>query len=159
MDIGVARAEAQDGGAAKAMSPDLSAFVAHGGKLITYHGTTDGLIPYGNSVNYYKSVVAGGGDRIKENVALYLVPGMDHCTGGEGAFDVDWLAALEQWDRTGQKPSALDARHPALMSGSPFAPPTPSKPFARPVCAYPQTAKYEGAGDGADAANWECVAR
>jgi feruloyl esterase len=84
VDIGVARAEAQDGGAAKAMSPDLSAFVAHGGKLITYPGTTDGLIPYGNSVNYYESVVAGGGDRIKENVALYLVPGMDHCTGGEG---------------------------------------------------------------------------
>jgi hypothetical protein len=49
--------------------------------------------------------------------------------------------------------------NPALMSGSPFAPPTPSKPFARPFCAYPQTAKYEGAGDGADAANWECVAR
>ena len=68
-------------------------------------------------MNYYESVVAGGGDRIKENVALYLVPGMDHCTGGEGAFDVDWLAALEQWDRAGQKPSALDARHPALVSG------------------------------------------
>ncbi|TMH25113.1 MAG: tannase/feruloyl esterase family alpha/beta hydrolase [Betaproteobacteria bacterium] len=46
-----------------------------------------------------------------------------------------------------------------VQTADPFAPPTPSKPFARPVCAYPQTAKYEGAGDGADAANWECVAR
>jgi hypothetical protein len=38
--------------------PDLSRFIARGGNLITYHGTTDGLIPFGNSVNYYRSLVA-----------------------------------------------------------------------------------------------------
>ena len=42
----LARAERIDNGAGKAMDPDLSAFIARGGKLIMYHGTTDGLIPY-----------------------------------------------------------------------------------------------------------------
>jgi len=27
------------------------------------------------------------------------------------------------------------------------------------LSSFLQTVKYEGAGDGADAANWECVAR
>jgi hypothetical protein len=76
VDADVARAEAQDGGAAKAMDADLSAFVARGGKLLTYHGTTDGLIPYGNSVNYHESVVAAlGRDEVEDSVALYLVRG------------------------------------------------------------------------------------
>lgn len=48
----LALAEAQDAGAAKAMDPDLSDFISHGGKLLIYHGTTDGLIPFQNSVNY-----------------------------------------------------------------------------------------------------------
>src|SRR5262249_34576139 len=96
-DVDVARAERADGGASAAMDPDLSTFIARGGKLITYHGTTDGLIPYRNSLNYYLSVAARlGEDRIKNSVKFYLVPGMDHCSGGEGAFAIDWLTAMEQ---------------------------------------------------------------
>ena len=101
----LARAEQVDNGAAKAMDPDLSAFIARGGKLITYHGTTDGLIPYGNSVNYYESVVAKvGKSAAEESVRLYLVPGMDHCAGGEGAFAIDWLTPLENWVEKGEAP-------------------------------------------------------
>jgi feruloyl esterase len=161
VDADVARAEAQDGGAAKAMDPDLSAFIARGGRLITYHGTTDGLIPYGNSVNYYESVVTKvGAGKVKDHVALYLVPGMDHCSGGDGAFAIDWLSALERFDETGQTPSSLAATHLAIPAGPPGTPPgAPGKEFTRPVCAYPQVAKYRGQGDDADAANWECVSR
>ena len=159
VDADVARADAQDGGAANAMDPDLSAFIARGGKLITYHGTADGLIPYGNSVNYYESVVAKlGADAVKDHVALYLVPGMRHCGGGEGAHVVDWIGALEEFDRTGKVPSALHASHPASQTGAPGAPVGPGKAFTRPVCPYPQVAKYEGQGDEVDAASWQCVA-
>ena len=154
------RAEAADNGAAKAMEPDLSAFVGRGGKLITYHGTTDGLIPYENSVNYHASVVKEIGQRkTDDSVKLYLVPGMDHCTGGEGAFAVDWLTPLERWVEQGEEPAALQAAHPA---GAPAAPPgvaapQPSQPFTRPVCPYPQVPTYRGAGDVADAASFECA--
>jgi len=161
VDRDLARAEAVDNGAAKAMDPDLSAFVDRGGKLITYHGTTDGLIPYENSVNYHESVVEEIGQRkADESVKLYLVPGMDHCSGGEGAFAVDWLTPLERWVEQGEEPAALQAAHPA---GAPAAPPgaaspPPSQPFTRPVCPYPEVPTYRGTGSTADAASFECVA-
>jgi feruloyl esterase len=161
VDTDVARAEAQDGGAAKAMDPDLSAFFAHGGRLISYHGTADGLIPYGNSVNYFESVVAKlGADAVKDHAALYLVPGMSHCQGGEGASEVDWIGALEAFDRTGKPPSSIHAAHSGQQFAPPGAPaPPPGKAFTRPVCPYPQLAKYKGQGDEADAASWECAAQ
>ena len=118
----LARAERIDNGAGKAMDPDLSAFIARGGKLITYHGTTDGLIPFGNTVNYYESVVAKvGKTAAADSVRLYLVPGMDHCSGGEGAFAVDWLTPLENWAEKGEAPAALPAAHPATVPGLPGA--------------------------------------
>jgi feruloyl esterase len=158
VDADVARAEARDAGAAKAMDPDLSAYLASGGKLLLYHGTTDGLIPYGNTVSYYESVVAKlGADAVRDRVALYLVPGMDHCAGGEGASAIDWIDALERFDASGKPPSSLAASHLVLPAGIPGAPSTPSKPFTRPVCLHPQIAKYRGQGDEADAANWECA--
>ena len=102
-------------------------YVASGGKLILYRGTTDGLIPYGNTVSYYESVVAKlGADAVRDRVALYLVPGMDHCAGGEGASAIDWIDALERFDTSGKPPSALAARHPVAPAGFPGAPATPS---------------------------------
>ncbi len=153
----LARAAQRDAGAADAMDPDLSAFVARGGKLLLYHGTTDGLIPYANTVNYYHSVVEQlGAERTDDHVKLYLVPGMDHCAGGEGAFAVDWQSAIEDWVERGVEPGALPAAHPAVPAGVPGA--TPSAPFTRPACVYPAVARYKGSGDTADAANFECVA-
>jgi feruloyl esterase len=155
----VARAERVDGGAANAMDPDLSAFVKRGGKLITYHGTTDGLIPYGNSVNYHESVVEKLGERTADdNVKLYLVPGMDHCSGGEGAFAVDWLTPLERWVERGDEPRALTAAHlTAAGFAPPGAPPPRSEPFTRLVCPYPQVPTYRGRGDVNDAASFTCA--
>jgi feruloyl esterase len=161
VDRDLALAEAADNGAAKAMDPDLSEFVGRGGKLITYHGTTDGLIPYGNSVSYHEAVVEELGERRADgSVKLYLVPGMDHCLGGEGAFAVDWLTPLEGWVERGEEPGALVAAHPpAAPAGPPGAPPAPpSTPFTRPVCPYPQMPTYRGSGDVADAASFACVA-
>jgi feruloyl esterase len=161
VDRDLARAEAVDNGAANAMDPDLSEFVGRGGKLLVYHGTTDGLIPYANSIDYHESVRDEIGERRADgSVKLYLVPGMDHCAGGEGAYAVDWLTPLERWVENGEEPGALPAEHPA---GVPFAlpgaaPAPPSEPFTRPVCPYPQLPTYRGAGDVADAASFDCVA-
>lgn len=155
----LARAERVDGGAAEAMDPDLSEFIARGGKLLLFHGTTDGLIPYGNTVNYYESVVERlGADAVEEHVELYLVPGMDHCAGGEGAFEVDWLTALETWAEEGETPGAMRASHPAAGPAGPGPPAQASAPFTRPVCPYPQVATYSGSGDPADAENFACAA-
>lgn len=132
----------------EAISPDVSAFIARGGKLLLYHGTTDGLIPYGNTENYYKSVVAASGAKAPHQVRFYTVPGMDHCAGGEGASAVDWLGALESWDQKPASSQPLLGRHPA--SGD-------NRTFTRPVCAYPQVARYNGSGNVDDAGNWSCA--
>jgi feruloyl esterase len=155
VDRDLARAEEVDNGEHIAMNPDLSAFFAHGGKLLTYHGTTDGLIPYRNTVNYYESVVARMGEAlVAANMRLYLVPGMDHCAGGEGAFMVDWLTALEDWVEDGTAPATLPAARPAGMPGTPAG----SSGFTRPLCPYPQVAQYKGGGATTDAANFSCRA-
>jgi feruloyl esterase len=161
VDRDLARAEAVDAGAANAMNPDLSEFVGRGGKLLVYHGTTDGLIPFANSVAYHESVVDEIGQRrADDSVRLYLVPGMDHCAGGEGAFAVDWLTPLERWVEDGEEPGALPAAHPAgaQFAAPGAAPAPPSAPFTRPVCPYPQLPTYRGTGDVADAASFDCVA-
>lgn len=146
VDRDLARAEAAGVGDITAMDPDLTAFLSRGGKLLLYHGTTDGLIPFGNTENYYNSVVEKlGAERPAQHVRFFPVPGMDHCAGGEGAFAADWLGALERWDETGTAPDTLPAAHPMG-----------EKPFSRPLCAYPKAAHYSGNGDASDAANWSC---
>lgn len=149
VDRDLARAEAFDDNAAKAMDPDISAFVERGGKLMLYHGTTDGLIPYRNTVNYYASVVeALGSDTADDHVKLFLVPGMDHCSGGAGAYAVDWLGAMEQWAEDGIPPAKdLTGRHPAREGQA---------DFTRPLCAYPERPVYDGEGDTAQAGSYSC---
>jgi len=148
VDRDVARAEAADAGATRATDPDLSAFIARGGKLLLYHGTTDGLIPYANSESYYRSVVSTLGEqKVASQVRFFPVPGMDHCAGGDGAFMIDWLDALERWDADNVAPDRLPASRP---------PGTEER--TRPVCAYPQSARYTGSGSPDDAANWTCAA-
>jgi feruloyl esterase len=160
VDRDLARAEQADAGAAVAMDPDLGPFFARGGKLILYHGTTDGLIPYGNSVGYYQSVVNKlGAKRTAAGMRFYLVPGMDHCSAGEGAYDIDWLGAMEGWAEQGRAPGTLAARHPAEAPPNPMGPPAPKgQAFTRPLCVYPQLAHYTGKGDPADAARFTCAA-
>jgi feruloyl esterase len=82
---------------------------------------------------------------------LFMVPGMDHCYGGDGPFDFNAVAALEQWVEKGKAPDRIIAAHfPENAS--------PGKPDrTRPLCPYPQVAKYKGSGSTDDAANFVCA--
>lgn len=159
IDTDLKLAEQSDNGSITAMDPDLSAFIENDGKLILYHGTIDGLIPYGNTVNYYESLVdTMGADGIRDNIKFYLVPGMSHCSGGDGAFQIDWLGAMEDWIERGKTPGTLNAARPDLIPGAFGAPPTTGKGFTRPLCVYPKVATYKGSGDNSKAENFECTA-
>lgn len=149
VDRDLALAEAYDQGAAKAMEADIQAFVDGGGKLLLYHGTSDGLIPYQNTVNYFSAVrEALGAQRMDAQVKLFLVPGMAHCAGGSGAHAVDWLAAAEDWLAGGEAPSQLLGHHPQSDSQTPA--------FTRPVCAFPRVPTYLGSGDVNAHASFTC---
>jgi pimeloyl-ACP methyl ester carboxylesterase len=91
-----------------ASDPNLSAFKAHGGKLIQYHGWNDPGIPPGFSLEYHARVAATMG-KIDGFYRLYMVPGMLHCGGGDAPTTVDWQSAIEAWVEKGTPPGALTA--------------------------------------------------
>jgi feruloyl esterase len=141
-----------------AVDPNLSRLEARGTKLIVYHGWNDPSIPPINSVNYFDAVVDGlakGRDRdaaVARTHAffrLFMVPGMQHCSGGPGPNTFDMLSALEQWVERGAAPDRVIASH---ATGG-------RVDRTRPLCPYPQSAIYTGSGSTDDAANFSCRTR
>jgi feruloyl esterase len=128
--------------------PNLKAFFDHGGKLLMYHGWTDPQVSPMLSVTYYNNVLkAVGKDKAANSIALFMMPGMNHCRGGDGPDTFGQVKAIEQWVEQGKKPTQILASH--LRNGQ--------VDKTRPICAYPQVAKYNGSGDVNDAANFSCA--
>jgi feruloyl esterase len=146
-DGDVAKAMERDGGVLSATDPDLRPFFARGGKLIQYHGWTDQQVMPENSIHYYESVLATVGRKADASYRLFMAPGMNHCGGGDGPNKFDMLGALEAWREKGDAPDAILASHA-----------TDGKvDRTRPLCAYPEVAKYKGSGSTDEAANFGCA--
>jgi tannase/feruloyl esterase len=128
-----------------AVDPDLSAFKAHGGKLFLFAGWADTTITPENTVLYYESVLEKMGKNQSDWVRLFMVPGMAHCRGGDGPNTFDSIGTLEQWREKGVAPAQITGANPQSA-------------LTRPLCPYPQYAKYKGTGNFKDAANWVCAA-
>ena len=150
--------------ALNATDPDLKRFKDRGGKLIIYHGWSDPAIPPVNTIHYYQSVVSKmGAKNAAAFVRLFMVPGMQHCGGGPGPSEFgqaavaggdpqhDIGAALEHWVEQGAAPEQIIA---TKYRGA-----TPASGVARtrPLCRYPQVARWKGTGSSDDAANFTCV--
>jgi feruloyl esterase len=149
-----------------AIDPDLQPFRDRGGKLILFHGWNDPAISALNTIDYYESVLGRVGRKESEGfVRLYMVPGLQHCTGGVGPdlFGQDAygppddprrnaLLALERWVEDGTAPATLVATR---YEGEP---PARQARATRLVCPYPQVTRYAGKGDPNDAASFECAA-
>jgi len=150
-----------------ATDPNLKAFGARGGKLIIYHGWNDAALPPMNTVNYFQSVVAKLGQRQTDSfVRLFMAPGVQHCGGGPGPDSFgqmvtsaqsdpqhDLTLALERWVEQGVAPERVIATK--RQGANPQAPAART----RPLCPYPQVARYKGSGSTDDAANFNCVMR
>jgi len=148
-----------------AIDPDLRRFHDRGGKLILYHGWSDAAIPPPNTIDYYRRVQSKlGAKEAASFVRLYMVPGMQHCGGGpspnffgqggpnklEAARNVN--LAIERWVEQGVAPNAIVA---TLYKGKPGS----EAVRTRPLCPFPQVAKWKGKGSTNDAANFACVTR
>jgi feruloyl esterase len=141
------QARKADGGVVSANSPDIRQFVGRGGKLLIYHGWGDTNVPPRSSVNYYNRLVDTlGASDVHRSVRLYMAPGMGHCGGGEGPNEFDALAAIERWREEGKAPEEILAAQRA--EGRVVR--------TRPLCPFPQIAKYKGSGSVDDASNFVC---
>jgi hypothetical protein len=162
LDDATALADQKVAGMLNATDPNLAAFKAHGGKLIIYHGWNDPAISALNTINYYNSVIAKMGRQNADSfVRVFMVPGMQHCGGGPGAnifgaevSDTPTDAqhslelSLEQWVEKGAAPSTIIATKFAQGARTPA--------MTRPLCPYPQSAKYNGTGDPNSATSFTC---
>ena len=148
--------------------PDLRPFVRHGGKLIQYVGWSDTAISPQNDIDYYMSVarVLGGPAKTADAYRLFMVPGMSHCAGGPGANAFgnsfvngpdpsdpsdDVVSALDLWVEKGAPPAKIVATK--YLNDNPLS----GIAFQRPLCPFPEHAKYKGSGDATQASNWACV--
>ncbi len=118
-------------------NPDLSAFAAHGGKLIMLEHMSDyAQSPYAG-IGYFESVEARlGKDKVRDFARLYTIPGVDHVGSGAPA-NVDMLGALSDWVERGAAPEGLTLVEQSVEPAFPVL-------RARPLCEWPQWPHYNG---------------
>jgi feruloyl esterase len=137
-------------------NPNLNAFHDRGGKLIVVHGWNDGADPALLSVKYFDGVVSTmGRTTVDQFFRLYMAPGVHHNAArgpGPTAFPGPMLKALETWVENHTTPDAVVAST-YKVDGDPSS----GIVRSRPLCPYPQIARYRGTGDINDAANFACT--
>ena len=79
---------------------------------------------------------------------LLMAPGVAHCRGGLGPDRFDAVAAHERWVEEGVAPGRLVAAK--VVDGAVLR--------TRPLCPYPQVARYQGAGSIDVAVSFACGA-
>ena len=130
--------------------PDLAKFKARGGKLLLYHGWADPGPAPENTINYVSAVTKKLGGNQDNWMRLFLMPGMGHCRGGVGPDQADFLTTMENWREKSEAPVRIIATRGAARGRA---------EMTRPLCPYPQVAKYTGTGSTDDAKNFVCAAR
>lgn len=129
-----------------ATDPDLTRFRDAGGKMLMYFGWADTALNPMMGVNYYEEVLRDSGPGVKDFFRLFMVPGMFHCSGGLGVFQADYLEALMVWVESGKAPDRLEAAR--VIDGE--------VEMTRPLCPYPEVARYDGTGDPRSAESFVC---
>jgi len=133
--------------------PTLADFQAEGGKLLIYQGQSDAVFSVNDITRWYEHLAANNGGDAGSFARLFVVPGMNHCADGQATDQFDALSALVSWVEDDQAPDQL------LASVNPENPEIPadwSKTRTRPLCVWPNIAKYTG-GDPENAESFQCV--
>ena len=133
---------------ADAKETDLSRFRNSGGKLIMTYGWADTILQPMMGVKYYEAVVEKNGRNTSDFARLFMMPGVAHCGGGVGPDRIDAVTAVIDWVEKDRAPDSLLASKVTNRTVV----------RTRPLCPYPQVARYKGQGSIDDAANFSCAA-
>jgi Tannase and feruloyl esterase len=131
---------------ANAKDTNLRDFRARGGKLLITYGWADAILQPRMGVDYYERAAAANGRDSTDFMRLFMIPGMAHCAGGLGPDQYDAVTAVIDWVEKGVEPDSLIASK--IVGGQVTR--------SRPLCPYPQVARYRGQGSTDDAASFEC---
>jgi feruloyl esterase len=130
-----------------ATDPDLKAFRERKGKMLMYFGWADQSLNAQMGVDYYENVLKSTGPQTPEFFRLFMQPGVFHCGGGVGPSSFEPLLEVVKWVEEGQAPDRIVAAR--ILNGKTVR--------TRPLCPYPQTAKYTGSGSIDEAGNFRCA--
>lgn len=138
---------------------DLSKLKQRGAKVMVYHGVSDAVFSYDDSVSWYQNLAKANSGDASNFARLYGVPGMTHCSGGPSTDQFDMLTPLVNWVEHGQAPDTViaSARGVGNAGGvNADVPATWSPTRTRPLCSYPKVARYKGSGDIESASSFAC---
>lgn len=138
---------------------NLSVLKNRGAKVMVYHGVSDAVFSYDDSVTWIKNLASANDGDASNFARLYGVPGMNHCSGGPATDQFDMLTPLVQWVEQGKAPDSVIATARGTGNAGGVNAEVPAGWAAtrtRPLCAYPKVAKYKGSGSLELAANFSC---
>jgi hypothetical protein len=133
-------------------APKMAAFKARGGKMIIYHGQSDGVFSVNDTIQWYEDLTKNNGSDAGAFARLFVVPGMNHCSGGPATDEFNALSSLMNWVEAGQAPDQIIA---SVNPANPELPADWAKTRTRPLCVWPKIAKYKD-GDKEKAGSFRC---
>jgi len=98
-------------------------------------------------VDYFESVTGKLGPGTQDFFRLFMQPGVFHCGGGVGAGSFEPLLVVMDWVEQGKAPDRITGSR--TVDGKIVR--------TRPLCPYPQTARYSGSGSIDEEKNFRCV--
>ena len=122
-----------------------------------YHGWADSLITPALTIDGWNQMNARmGAAKVNSFARLFMVPGMDHCSGGTGTSTFQLVTTLSNWvekgiapDGTGVLDTPVASRAANTLTGLTAR--------TRPLCPYPKIAKYIGSGSVDAASSFTCA--
>ncbi len=137
---------------------NLSGLKNRGAKLLVYHGSADPVFSTADTSKWYDALQTANAGAAGDFARYFMVPGMNHCSGGPSTDQFDMLTQLVNWVEKAQAPEQVIAK--ARGAGANIVntevPSNWGAARSRPLCAYPKVARYNGSGSVEDAANFSC---
>ena len=136
----------------------MQGFVKRGGKLLVAHGAADPVFSALDTIGWYEGFLRRHGTKADDSARLFIVPGMNHSSGGPATDQFDLVDALVLWVERGVAPTSIVAasRGPGSAVPNPELPADWSPTRTRLLCPWPTVARYQ-AGDPEQAASFRCL--
>jgi len=138
---------------------DMAQLRNRGGRVLVFHGVSDAVFSVNTSIEWFRALDAAQGGTAAEFVRVFPVPGMAHCAFGPATDQFDAITPLVRWVEEGIAPDRIVASVRGPGNAGPVNTELPAgwaPNRTRPLCPYPQVARFVPGGHAEDAASFVC---